>query len=112
MIYLTFTNHEILIIKRKKMKKILLTIALCSTLPAIAVAENKSMQNTHTSASDVDMTKGKHMRNTHTSKSDINMAKKNHMKMGDNPFSEHDKAKKKKVKNQKYEGWSVVPYSK
>jgi len=94
------------------MKKIILTIVLCSTLPAIAVAESKSMQNTHTSASDIDMTKGKHMRNTHTSQSDINMAGKNHMGMGDNPFSAHDKAKIKKAKNHTNKGYSVVKYEK
>jgi len=92
------------------MKKIILTVILCSTLPAIAVAKDKSMQNTHTSASDIDMTKGKHMRNTHTSQSDIDMKTGKHMRMGDNPFSAHDKAKSKKATSHNNRGYSVVDY--
>lgn len=97
---------------KKKMKKIILTIVLCSTLPAIAVAEDKSMQNTHTNASDVDMTKERHMQNTHTSQSDNNMQGKKHMGMGDNPFSAHDKAKSKKPISHTNKGYSVIKYKK
>ena len=92
------------------MKKIILAIVLSSILPALAFAEDKKMQNTHTSASDIDM-EGKHMQNTHTSQSDINMDKKKHMGMGDNPFSSHDKKVAKKT-NQVHKGYSVIKYKK
>jgi len=92
------------------MKKIILAFALCSILPAVAVAENKTMRNTHTSASDIDMTQGRHMQNTHTSKSDSNMQRKKHMSMGDNPFSSHKNNKKKAPKRLGTLGYSVVPY--
>ena len=92
------------------MKKIILTILLSSILPALAVAEDKKMQNTHTSASEIDM-KGKHMTNTHTSQSDINMGRKKHMGMGDNPFSSHDNKEAKKT-NQVHKGYTVIKYKK
>ena len=92
------------------MKKIILTIVLSSILPALAVAEDKKMQNTHTSQSDIDM-KGKHMMNTDTSQSDINMDGKKHMSMGDNPFSSHDKKVAKKT-NQVHKGYTVIKYKK
>lgn len=94
------------------MKKIILAIAVCSILPTIAVAEDRKMENTHTSASENDMTKGKHMQNTHTSKSDIDMKTGKHMRMGDNPFSAHDKAKAEKAKSQTSKGYSVIKYEK
>jgi len=93
------------------MKKIILTIVLSSLIPALAIAESKKMQNTHTSASDLDM-KGKRMMNTHTSQSDVNMKSKKHMAMADNPFSSHNKkvAKKTKRINNENRGYSVVEY--
>ena len=92
------------------MKKIILAIVLSAILPALAVAEDKQMQNTHTSASDTDM-KGKHMQNTHISASDVDMNEKKHMSMGDNPFSSHDKKVAKKT-NQVHKGYSVIKYKK
>ena len=92
------------------MKKIILAVILSSLLPALAVAEDKKMQNTHTSASDIDM-KGKHMMNTHTSASDVDMKENKHMQMGDNPFSSHDKKVTKKA-NQVHKGYTVIKYKK
>ena len=92
------------------MKKIILTVILSSLLPALAVAEDTKMQNTHTSASDNDM-KGKHMMNTHTSASDVDMKENKHMAMGDNPFSSHDKKVAKKA-NQVHKGYTVIKYKK
>ena len=92
------------------MKKIILTVILSSLLPALAVAEDKKMQNTHTSASDTNM-KGKHMMNTHISASDVDMKEKKHMSMGDNPFSSHDKKVAKKA-NQVNKGYTVIKYKK
>ena len=91
------------------MRKIILTIILSSFLPALAVAETKTMQNTHKIAPDV-MAEGKHMMNTKKiSQTDINMGKK-HMSMGDNPFSSHEKKAAKKAN--KHKGYSVVKYQK
>jgi len=94
------------------MRKIILTVILSSFLPALAVAETKTMQNTHKSASDVDVMKqGKHMMNTKKiSQSDINMEKK-HMSMGDNPFPTHEKKAGQKT-NQKHKGYTVNKYKK
>ena len=91
------------------MKKIILAVLLSSFLPALAVAESKKMENTHTNQSDVDM-QGKRMMNTHTSQSDINMNKKKHMGMGDNPFSSHEKETAKKANQHK--GYTVIKYQK
>ncbi|NOQ65443.1 MAG: hypothetical protein GQ582_13110 [Methyloprofundus sp.] len=91
------------------MRKIILTVILSSFLPALAVAESKTMQNTHKTTPDV-MAQGKHMMNTkQISQSEINMKKK-HMSMGDNPFSSHEKKAAKKAN--KHKGYSVVKYKK
>ena len=92
------------------MKKIILAVILSSLLPALAVAEDKKMQNTHTSASDNDM-KGKHMMNTHTSASDIDMKDNKHMSMGDNPFSSHNKKVGTKT-NQPHKGYTIKKFNK
>ena len=77
------------------MKKIILTIVLCSVLPAIAVAEGKKMQNSNISTSDVDMA-GKHMM------------------MNDNPYSSHPKGDAGAAKNngQAKKGYTVIKYKK
>ena len=93
------------------MKQIILTIVLCSVLPAIAVAEDNKMQNSNISISDIDMA-GKHMMmNSNPSISDTNMKNKKHMGMGDNPFSSHDKKTTKKH-NQVNKGYRVIKYKK
>ena len=99
------------------MKKIILTIILSSLLPALAVAEDKKMQNTQPKAEKNTDMEGKHMRNTHikeASQSEINMKTKKHMGMGDNPFSSHDKkvAKKAKKVSETNRGYTVIKYQK
>lgn len=103
------------------MKKIILTVLLSSLLSAVAVAEEKKMQNTQLEAqlsqSEINMKKGKHMSmgadpfTSGPSQSEINMKEGKHMSMGDNPFSSHDKGVKKEVKKAG-KGYSVVEYEK
>ncbi|MCK5829781.1 MAG: hypothetical protein KAH20_05715 [Methylococcales bacterium] len=103
------------------MKKILLTVILSSLLPALAVAEDKKMQNTQPQTqpnqSDINMKEKKHMSmgdSPFTSQSDINMKEKKHMSMGDNPFSSHDKKVQKvqKVQKKANKGYTVIKYEK
>jgi len=91
------------------MKKIILAVILSSLIPALAVAEDKKMQNTHASAPD--NMKGKHMMNTHTSASDIDMKDNKHMSMGDNPFSSHNKKVGTKT-NQPHKGYTIKKFNK
>ena len=106
-----FFQDPKLIIRGHKMKKILLTIILSTFLPALAVAEDKKMENTSGSASDLSM-KGKHMSNTNVSQSDLNMKNKKHMSMGDNPFSSHDKKVATKSKSKSSQSYTVIKYKK
>ena len=90
------------------MKKIILTFILSSFLPAIAVAEDKKMQNANPNASEMT---GKHMQNANPN--DSVMTGK-HMMMNDNPYSSHPKgdAGVAKNKDSTKKGYTVIPYNK
>lgn len=91
------------------MKKIVLAVVLSSFLPAIAVAEAKTMKNTNPNPSDDPLTTGKHMQNNSTSANPLKTGK--HM-MNDSPFSSHpdsDQGMKKKKTGGQY---NVIKYKK
>ena len=90
------------------MKKIILTIVLSSLLPAIAVAEDKKMQNTNPNST-TPLMSGKHMMN-----SDPSGMTGKHMSMGDNPYSQHPKSGSgaAKTSDKVKKGYTVIPYQK
>ncbi|MEE9338812.1 MAG: hypothetical protein V3U87_12100 [Methylococcaceae bacterium] len=88
------------------MKKIILTIVLSSFLPAIAIAEDKKMQNSNPNAADSVVT-GKHMQNSNPNAEDSVMKGK-HM-MNDNPYSSHPKDNAR-VENKSDRGYTVIKY--
>ena len=92
------------------MKKIILTLVLSSVLPAIAVAEDKKMQNANPNAS---VMSGKHMMNTNPNPNASGMTGK-HMMMGDNPYSSHPKsgAGAAKTSDNVKKGYTVIKYKK
>ena len=94
------------------MKKIILTVVLSSLLPAIAVAEDKTMHNTNPNPNaKAPLMSGKHMMNSDP-KASVMTGK--HMMMGDNPYSSHPKSGSgaAKTSDKVKKGYTVIPYQK
>ncbi len=92
------------------MKKIILTIVLGSFLPAIAIAEDKKMQNTNPNPK-ASLMSGKHMMNSNPNAS---LMSGKHM-MNDNPYSSHptgDKGAEKINAQANNQGYTVHKYKK
>ncbi len=89
------------------MKKIILTVVLSTFLPAMAIAEDKVMQNTNVNGS---LMSKKHMMNANPNAS---VMTGKHM-MSDNPYSSHSKstAGATKSNEQVKKGYTVLKYKK
>ena len=88
------------------MRKIILTIILSSFLPALAIAEDKKMQNSSPNAS---LMSGKHMMNSNPNAS---VMEGKHMMMSDDPFSSHPKGNSgaRKTSEKVKKGYTVIKY--
>ena len=96
-------NEKNFILRTKKTH-----ILLSSFLSALAIAEDKKMQNSNPNAS---LMSGKHMMNSNPNANDSVMEGK-HMMMSDDPFSSHPKGNSgaRKTSGKVKKGYTVIKY--